>query len=581
MSIFQQTKSQNNLTSRQILYEDGQMKEKLDVLDQTPKPKKVEKESTMLKISKKSLELENLKSKKEKQSATRESVPLTKKKTLKDKSSTSKKLTKKQLSSKILDLDSTGTGLDLNPFWNKYTQEISRKLWSPIKTDCVDLELKSLNGFSKNLMLNSWFSVQIQENKIRQGNYQKTCSLLLQSLLQKITDLELQSIEEKENRIIARKIRIYPTKTQREILNKWAGLQRWVYNQCLTRHLENQKNNKKTTLKDLRDNVINNVNFETDNMWIKEYEYDLRDEAVRDFIKNLKSNLAKGGGFQIRYRSLKEQKSHGFAISVLKKKWNKKNNFYSDVFRPDRLVSHQKLPKVLLADSKLLKTSTGKYFISIPENQEVSDNQAKKHSMIFLDPGVKNFAVGYDPSGKIIIWGKRDAARIARLLYYKRKLQSAIKKETAKKRAKSLRKALMRLSEKINNLVTDLHKKLSKFLCLNYKSIFLPRLNFHNTRKLNKRSKSLMAAYRHCDFLDKLQFKATHYNSKVFEVNEAFTSKTCSNCGFIKNDLKNADIYNCNSCHYIMGRDTNASKNIMLRFLTKLEPDTLVSGIEA
>lgn len=580
MSTSRQIKSQNSSTLPQIPYEDGQTKEKFDASDQIQKVKKEEKESTMLKISKKSLESKTLKSKKEKQSATQESAPTTKKKISKDKSNISKKLTKKQLSSKILDLDSTGTELDLNPFWNKYTQEMSEQLWCPTKIGCVDLELKSLNGYSKNLMLNSWFSVQIQENKTCHESYPKTCLQLPQSLSQRITDLEQLNIEENESKkMIAKKIVIYPTLAQREILKKWAGLQRWVYNQCLTRHLENQKNNKKTTLADLRTNIINNCNFETDNIWVKEYDYDLRDEAVRDFIKNINSNIAKGGKFQLKYKSSKEQKLNGFSLSILKKKWNKKNNFYSEIFKPKNLVSHQKLPNDLPADSRLVKSPTKEYFISIPENRKVSDNQADKKSIIFLDPGVKNFVVGYDPSGKCITWGKKDAARIARLLHYKRKLHSRVSKETKNKRKKRLRNALLKLGEKINNLVTDLHKKLAKFLCLNYGKIFLPRLNFHNFKKLNKKSKQLMASYRHCEFLDKLKFKASQYNSKVFEVNESYTSKTCSNCGFIKYDLKNADSYNCDSCHYIMGRDANASKNIMLRLFTKLESDS--SGIEA
>ncbi len=85
-----------------------------------------------------------------------------------------------------------------------------------------------------------------------------------------------------------------------------------------------------------------------------------------------------------------------------------------------------------------------------------------------------------------------------------------------------------------------------------------------------------MAAYRHCEFLDKLMDKAKLYGCKVFEVNEAYTSKTCSNCGYIKNDLKNANHFVCNNCNNIMGRDPNASKNVMLRYFTKIE--SIISG---
>lgn len=172
---------------------------------------KRESESRTSMISKKHSDLKITNLKIERQSGTRESVQITKKKISPGKLMTLKKLTQKQKLSKIADLDFTRTGLDLNPFWNKYTLELSKQLWSPTKTDCVDLELNSLNGFSKNLMLNSWFPVQIQENKMCQENFPKISSPLLQSLSQKTTDLGLQSINERErSKIATHKIMLYP-----------------------------------------------------------------------------------------------------------------------------------------------------------------------------------------------------------------------------------------------------------------------------------------------------------------------------------------------------------------------------------
>ena len=75
-----------------------------------------------------------------------------------------------------------------------------------------------------------------------------------------------------------------------------------------------------------------------------------------------------------------------------------------------------------------------------------------KNSMIFLDPGVKNFLTGYDPSGKVIIFGERDIGRIARLLHYKRKIHSKMSKANHKKKI-NLGKAMLTILEKIRNLV--------------------------------------------------------------------------------------------------------------------------------
>ena len=370
------------------------------------------------------------------------------------------------------------------------------------------------------------------------------------------------------------KIRIYPTKDQKHTLNKWFGVRRYIYNKCLSSIKKNECNE---NLKELRSKNINNSNYKTENTWMLDYEYDLRDEALQDLMKNIKSNREKQKlsdnpiHFKMKFKSKKMEKTKNESISVLGKKWNKDNNFYSSIFRPDKLKSAEPLPEQLLYTSRLIKTPTNKYFLSIPKAAEItSDNQAREESMLFIDPGVKTFLTGYDPSGKIIICGERDVSRIARLLYYKRILFSKQMKANKCRKRKSFRLACLRIGEKIENLVDELHKKLSKWLCENYKHIYIPRLNFHKCNKLDKRSKAKMASLRHCSFVDRLLNKSKVYpNCNVIEVNEAYTSKTCSRCGWQHDKLFNNNIFKCDKCNLVIGRDINASKNIMLRYFTK------------
>lgn len=161
------------------------------------------------------------------------------------------------------------------------------------------------------------------------------------------------------------RIRIYPSKTQKLTLKKWFGIQRWVYNKCLAMF----KQNNKITLKQLRKSIINNENFKDVNQWMLNYDYDLRDEAIRDFIKNVKSNKEKQQDFKIHFKS-KRFKKH-VSLSVLSKKWNKKNNFYSCVFKPEILKSSEKLPINLKYTSRLVFTETNKYYLCIPKPLEL------------------------------------------------------------------------------------------------------------------------------------------------------------------------------------------------------------------
>ena len=47
---------------------------------------------------------------------------------------------------------------------------------------------------------------------------------------------------------------------------------------------------------------------------------------------------------------------------------------------------------------------------------------------------------------------------------------------------------------------------------------------------------------------------------------EEYTSKTCGQCGTIKN-IGNKDIYCCNKCNLIIDRDVNGARNIAIKRL--------------
>ena len=625
-NISHQQKLRKDLESQQIVLEDGLLMEKLKACD----PMEQE-EFIMLKTSCNSLECK-IQSSNDQQSVMHESVVITKSMILNDKSNCCSQNIQMQKLLKTSDQVLTGNARDLCPFWKPCTKEMSIQLWSPTKTDYVDLEMSSLNGSSKRLMLNSWFSAKEMITKTPLKNSHKTYLQSLQSSLQETTGLEQDAIvvkemkkterktknlkrvqeilasetlEEKENRLKfemqkkekllktqqnkeikkqkalekgrvfidrtlkkqaakSKLIRVYFNQEQKQILKNWFGVTRFIYNKCL--EIINKDNNK--SLKYLREKVINNSNYETENTWMLEYNYDLRDEALSDLLKNFKSNDAKGKNYKIQFKSKKDEIIKGVSLSILAKYWNVKRGFFSHIFNKDNIRTNELLPEIMMYTSRLLKTPTNKYFISLPLPLNENQVMVEEENMLFIDPGSKTFITGYDPSGKIIIWGENDIGRIARLLHYKRKLQSKRSLETANKRIKKYRLAEQRIGEKIHNLTDDLHKKLSKWLCENYAKVYIPRLNFHKMKNLNKKEKAKLASLRHCGFLQRLINKSRESSCKVYEVFEDFTSKTCSNCGFLKKDLQGRTFI-CNACNKIFDRDINASKNIMLKYFTE------------
>ena len=63
-----------------------------------------------------------------------------------------------------------------------------------------------------------------------------------------------------------------------------------------------------------------------------------------------------------------------------------------------------------------------------------------------------------------------------------------------------------------------------------------------------------------------LEYKCRLYGNKLIVIDRFFpSSKMCSECGCIKEDLKLSDrIYKCEHCGFIEDRDVNASINIKL-----------------
>ena len=75
-------------------------------------------------------------------------------------------------------------------------------------------------------------------------------------------------------------------------------------------------------------------------------------------------------------------------------------------------------------------------------------------------------------------------------------------------------------------------------------------------------TKRRLVALSHYRFREKLKSRAFKFGCKITEVSEYLTSKTCSNCYVINDNLESSKIFNCSSCNLCIDRDINASINI-------------------
>ena len=151
---------------------------------------------------------------------------------------------------------------------------------------------------------------------------------------------------------------------------------------------------------------------------------------------------------------------------------------------------------------------------------------------IALDPGVRTFQTGFDPEGVCVEWGRQDIGRIYRHCHALDKLQSRIDTGGHRRRW-AKRRAAARMQQKIHNLVDDLHRKMAKWLCLEYTVVLLPefktqRMVLRNNRRLSSKTARAMVTWSHYRFRQRLLAKTREYPwCKVVLVDESYTSKTC------------------------------------------------------
>ena len=374
------------------------------------------------------------------------------------------------------------------------------------------------------------------------------------------------------------RVRIFPTAEQKQILKTWFGGARWCYNQAVEKYNRLGAN----SITFFRQTIVNQgLHKGTKTEWLLETPTEVKEEALRDFQKAVKSNLAKQEKnskhkFIMKFKSVKADSD---SICISKKKCK------AEVALLENMKSEQNKFIQISWDHnmRICKKKNGSYFLCIPRKpRSVSENQAPAlrnslDGVIALDPGVRTFMTGYTSVGDVYEFCNGDEQRLCRLRAHCDKLYGRIRNDSNinhKKRYK-LRKAASALQLKMSNLVDDMHRKICKVLCENYRVIFLPKFSVQQmvnkktgNRKISKKTVRSLYALKHYTFQQRLLNKATEYPwVKVFIVNEAYTSKTCTHCGWIHQKLGGSKVFHCANCHKSVSRDIGGARNILLRQL--------------
>ena len=219
-----------------------------------------------------------------------------------------------------------------------------------------------------------------------------------------------------------------------------------------------------------------------------------------------------------------------------------------------------------------ISRENNKYYISFTfytdiESKETTDS-------IGIDLGIKDFVICSDGT---VYENKRFFEKSLRKLKISQRRLS--KKQKGSKNREKTRLKVNKIHKKVKNQRDDYQHKVSRELADNFNTICLETLNVKNMVKNKKLSKAI-SSVSWSSFIIKLDYKIAENQGKIVKISPFYpSSKTCSNCGNVKDKLLLSErTYHCNECGFTIDRDLNASINILNAGLKIIEATVATTG---
>jgi len=223
------------------------------------------------------------------------------------------------------------------------------------------------------------------------------------------------------------------------------------------------------------------------------------------------------------------------------------------------------LPLNIITKNSILQyDSYKKTFIIITPKNKNDTFTLKQYKKCGIDIGVRTFLTTYSTNASYEI-----GINTNKIIDKINKRLDNIKqsKDTNNISQEKYKKLNHKYHDKLDNMIKDMHNKTANFLLSNYKTIIIGKVSTKKmvsnlTGNLHDIVKRRLLALSHYKFRMKLHSMSNKFGSTIIETNEYLTSKCCSNCKNIKNNLGSTKIYKCDKCNMILDRDINASINI-------------------
>lgn len=351
----------------------------------------------------------------------------------------------------------------------------------------------------------------------------------------------------------ARKYRLYPTNSQKELIHKHCGSVRFLYNLALeTKTMAYIGSKVNLSRYDLQKQV---VDLKKELTWLKEANSQSLQKALLD-LDTAYSNFFKGRADFPKFK----KKSNRGSFNVPQNVTVSDGRLIIPKFKEGiKIKLHRDLVGII-KQATVSFTPTGKYFVSIlcdtgedlPSRPKITEDSA-----IGIDLGIKDFLITSD--GEVSDNPKFLRNSIERLKVLQRR---ASKKQKGSSNRKKANKRVAVLHEKITNQRQDFLHKTSTKLIRENQTICLENLGISNMMKNHKLAQAI-SDVSWGEFNRMIEYKAEWYGVNILRIGRfAPSSKTCE-CGIINKELKLSDrVWECKSCGRVNERDFLAARNI-------------------